>query len=167
MSTPTEKQLDAEIDKYFKNSPEFTNWFLSKTKFANKKASYFWSRSDHPWGRVPLTIQNPETGKTEEIIRESETDVLVVFETTKKERFALHIENKLSNGHFTIHQPELYSERAKLWLNNSKYKKYTDFETVLISPHSFYERCKNKGAKEFNQFIPHEEISEFIPMFEN
>jgi hypothetical protein len=161
----TEKQLDAEINNQFKSSPEFTKWFLSKTKFANKNATYYWSRSDHPWGKVPLDIKNPETGENEQIIRESETDILVVFETENKDRFALHIENKLSNGHFTTYQPELYSERAKLWRKNPKYKNYTDFETVLIAPNAFYERCLNKGAKEFNQYISHEEISRFIPSF--
>ncbi len=165
MNKATEKQLDAEIDKKFKNSSIFTKWFLSKTKFANKNATYFWSRSDHPWGRVPLTIINPETGESENIIRESETDILVIFETKNKERFALHIENKLSNGHFTVYQPELYAARAKLWLGNPKYKEYTDFETVLIAPHAFYKRCTDKDAKQFDRFISHEEISKFIPLF--
>lgn len=50
MAAPTEKELDAALEIAFKSNPEFTRWFLSKTKFADRSATYLWSRSDHPWG---------------------------------------------------------------------------------------------------------------------
>jgi len=164
MNKVTEKDLDSTIELAFKNSPLFTKWFLSRTKFSEENATYYWSRSDNPWGVVPVTVQNPETGAEEIIKRESETDILVVFETDTKKRFALHIENKLANGHFTPFQPELYAKRAQLWLSNPKYREYTDFETVLIAPSVFYDRCID-GATEFDCFISHEDISEYIPLF--
>src|SRR5690348_16574189 len=43
---PNEKQLDKALEEAFKNDPDFINWFLSKTKFANRNAKYEWSRSD-------------------------------------------------------------------------------------------------------------------------
>jgi len=160
----SEKILDQAIDEAFKKSNEFVEWFLSKTNFKRERASYFWSRSDNPWGKVPLNIKNPKTGKTEQIKRDSETDVLVVFESSTKKKFALHIENKLSKGHFTQYQPELYSERAKLWLGDKKYCEYTDYETVLIAPINFYKR-NFEDAKKFDRFVSHEEISILLPIF--
>ena len=164
MSKATEKELDEALDKAFKDSHEFTIWFLSKTKFAEISAQYYWSRSDNPWGRVPSEEPDPETGKLEKIIRESETDVLVVFEAEGNKRFALHIENKLGNGKFTLGQPRNYTVRAKHWAGNPKYGNYTEFETVLVAPKEFYER-NIEEARIFDRFISHEEIASFIPIF--
>ena len=165
MNKRTEKALDKAIEDAFKTSHEFANWFLSKTKFADKAASYLWSRSDNPWGRIPLTIRNPKSDAVEEIIRESETDILVVFQTNDFIRFALHIENKLAGGKFTPLQPELYAERAKLWLQNPKYKEYTDYETVLLAPIHFHEKWIHE-SKKFGCYISHEDIAKHVPAFQ-
>lgn len=160
----SEKYLDKAIDDAFKNSVAFTNWFLSKTKFADQNASYIWSRSDHPWCRMKILIQDIETGLEREEERDCETDILVVFETENKTRFALHIENKLADGHFTQYQPEMYAQRAALWQGQDKWQNYSDFETILIAPTVFFE--KNKASAEvFDRFISYEEIAEFIPQF--
>ncbi len=160
----TEKDLDQVLDKNFINSREFTTWFLSKTRFSDVNAVYQWSRSDNPWGKVPLTILNSETGETETIIRECETDVLVVLQTNDHQSIALHIENKLANGKFTPYQPELYRERAKLWLNTEKFGNYSDFETVLVAPLEFYRNNFNE-AQHFDKFISYEEVAILLPEF--
>ena len=101
----------------------------------------------------------------EKVIRDSETDILVVFESSAKKRFALHIENKLGKGHFTQYQPEMYSERAKLWQGNKRYCEYTDYETVLIAPIEFYRR-NFEDANKFDRYVSYEEISILLPIFE-
>ena len=166
MSRPTEKQLDAALEESFKSDPDFTRWFLSKTKFSGIPATYFWSRSDHPWGTIDYTITNPETGTEETSRKECETDVLVVFETEQGDRIALHIENKIGTGKFTALQPELYRPRAEQWKNNPKYQNYTDFDTVLVAPKQFQERNEAQAAL-FGSFIAHEEIAEFISAFQS
>lgn len=160
----SEKDLDQAVDEGFKNSDEFAQWFLSKTKFSGETASYVWSRSDNPWGRFKIIVKNQDTGEDEEIIRDSETDILVVYETPSKKRFAFHIENKLGYGKFTEYQPETYSVRANAWLDNVKYGSYTDYETVLIAPIEFYKR-NFEDAKQFDRFVSHEEISILLPAF--
>jgi len=164
MGKITEKILDGAIEEEFKTSHQFVTWFLGKTKFSDTSATYHWSRSDYPWGRIPVTIRDPKTGLEKKIIRDSETDILVVFESKDKKRFALHIENKLANGSFTEYQPELYSQRAKMWLGKKKYCSYTDYETILIAPQQFYDRWTQESQL-FDKFISHEDISEYIPIF--
>ena len=164
MSKATEKQLDAALEAAFKEKQDFVDWFLQKTKFSSRQAQYFWSRSDHPWGTINYTFTNSETGLTEIIRKECETDVLVVLEAKDGERLALHIENKIGSGKFTALQPELYRPRAEQWKDNPKYQSYTDYQTVLVAPEIFHERNKEQ-AELFDCFISHEEIAKFIPLF--
>ncbi len=163
-SSYTEKDLDQILDNAFRNSNAFTQWFLSKTRFSKLTARYKWSRSDHPWGQVPLKVVNPETGKEEIIVRECETDILVIFESDEGLTFALHIENKLANGKYTQYQPDLYSERAKLWMNDEKYGNYSDFETVLVAPIEFYTRTF-EASQPFDKFVSYEEVALLLPEF--
>lgn len=107
---------------------------------------------------------NPQTGDQETVIKEGETDVLVVLEDFAKRRVAIHIENKLASGHFTSFQPELYAARAACWKGNPKYCGYEDWETVLVAPQAFYDRWKTEAAK-FDRFVPHEEIALHVPLF--
>ncbi|QYK13192.1 hypothetical protein K0I63_01325 [Shewanella rhizosphaerae] len=158
----TEKQIDPLIEEAFNESDAFVEWFLSKTKFRGIDAKCVWSRSDHPWGRFTFEISDPNTGATEQITRDSETDVLVVLEGTTGKRFAFHIENKLAGGHFTLHQPDMYKMRANSWLNDDKFGDYDDFETVLISPLAFYKN-NIEAAKPFDRYISYEEASIFLP----
>jgi hypothetical protein len=165
MQNATEKQLDKAFESEVRNSAEFVAWFLTRTKFSSKKAKYHWSRSNHPWGPVSISVPNTKTGQNEQIVRECETDILVVLEDIEAHtRFALHIENKLENGKFTLLQPELYHERAKQWLGNPKYEGYTDYEVMLIAPQRYYDRCPKECAK-FDRFVSHEDISRYLPAF--
>ena len=162
---PTEKELDRAIeDKFKEESQVFTRWVLERTKFRGIDARFSWSRSNNPWGSVKLPVINPQTGATEFVVKEGETDVLVVFQTTSLKKIALHIENKLLSGRFTPFQPELYQARAKKWQGNAKYGDYEDWETVLIAPQQFFERFSEDAAK-FDRFISHEEIALHIPSF--
>jgi hypothetical protein len=108
-----------------------------------------------------VPINNSETGELETVIKEGETDVLVVFETQTHKRIALHIENKLASGSFTPFQPEIYAARAAQWKGNPDYQSYEDWETVLIAPRSFYARYID-DAKKFGRFIAHEDIANYI-----
>ncbi len=164
MTKATEKELDKAIEDAFKSNPIFAKWFLDKTKFSGENAKYHWSRSDHPWSRVELIIDNPETGVSEKVIKEGETDILVVFQAESGRKIALHLENKIAAGKFTPGQPELYAARAASWVGNPKYCSYEDYETVLIAPKAFYERNID-GANKFSRYISHEEISSYIPIF--
>lgn len=69
-SSYSEKDLDQVLNKGFKDSDSFAKWFLSKTRFSNLDAKYLWSRADHPWGRIPLSVNNETTGETKTVIRE-------------------------------------------------------------------------------------------------
>lgn len=158
----SEKQIDPIIEKAFNDSADFVEWFLNKTKFKGSDAKCVWSRSDHPWGRFTFNIREPKSGELKEITRDSETDVLIVFEESNSKRFALHIENKLAEGHFTKYQPEMYKMRAESWLRNNNYGDYSDFETILFSPLSFYKKNKD-SAKAFDRYVSYEEASIFIP----
>jgi hypothetical protein len=163
VSKVTEKQLDKALQTAF-SFPEFANWFLSKTKFHSSDAAYRWSRSDHPWSMVPLTLINTDTGASEEITKGSETDVLVIFENSAGKTIALHIENKLRRGKFTPLQPEFYRKRAQQWLHNPKYGSYSDYEIVLTAPQEFYDRNQEE-CKKFPCFISHEDIAAHLPGF--
>lgn len=159
-----EKDLDKILDDGFKNSELFTKWFLSKTKFSNLCLSYKWSRSDHPWGRFTFEVEDPETRKKVEVNRDSETDILVVFENNSNKNVALHIENKLANGKYTQYQPEFYSKRAEAWRNKEKYGNYTDFETVLVAPIEFY-ADNFEASQNFDKFVSYEEVGILLPEF--
>ena len=118
---------------------------------ASARAAKFWWK--HWWCRVP------------ELDAETETDIFIVFEVAEtKERFALHVENKMANGSFAEKQPESYAFRAEHMMRKARYLNYTDFETILISPLSF--RDKNRMRCDlFDCYISYEDLSEFIPEF--
>lgn len=164
MGAITEKMLDKAIEQAFIKSKDFADWFLSRTKFSGTQALYDWSRSDHPWCSMTVPTHDPHTGATGFRRIESETDILVVFRKPDSMRFALHIENKLASGTFTIDQPDLYAARARHMAGNPKYGDYSDFETVLIAPQKFYERWPGGSAK-FDRYVSHEDISTHLQEF--
>jgi hypothetical protein len=159
-----EEELDEALERALCTNPTFAAWFLSKTKFAGQKVTYFWSRSDTPWGKVPFEEFNPVTGQMETVMRESETDVLVVFETDDKRKIALHIENKRAEGKFTPRQVESYNPRARHWARKSKYRNYEAWATVLVAPEKFHERFRTE-SEGFDSFISHEDIAQYIGQF--
>jgi hypothetical protein len=134
-------------------SPDFISWLLNKTKFKGADVVLKLARCDNPWYRAPTTG------------RESETDILIVFEyRDRPERFALHIENKRLGDKFRLDQPKLYHERAKDWSNVPKWGSYGEFEVLLIAPREFYARNKEQSDI-FHHYVSHEEIAVFIPDF--
>ncbi len=164
MTEATEKDLDLALDAAFKESPQFVSWFLRRTKFANSGGRYHWSRSNHPWRPIKLDWINPVTGEHEVVVRESETDILVVFKAEDGSAFALHIENKKKDGKFEPLQPDMYPYRARQWLGDPKYRSYSDFQTVLVAPKEFYERNQSDVVK-FDCYVPYEDIAAHIPLF--
>jgi hypothetical protein len=161
---PTEKMLDQTLEHELHHAPDFMAWFLDRTKFKGRGAIYLWSRSNYPYGKFPVTIKNAQTGLDETVVKEAETDVLVVAETLDRRRLALHIENKIVSGHFTERQAELYSARAAHWAGNPKYWSYDEWDTVLVAPQAFLERFL-EDAKKFGARISHEEIATQLPGF--
>ena len=157
-----EKDLDPIIEKAFNDSEDFVKWFLSKTKYTDTDARCVWSRSDSPWSKITFKHVDPETGVESDITRDSETDILVVLEADDGVRFAFHIENKLAGGSYTQYQPEMYRSRANAWINNDKYGRYTEFETVLLAPLAFYKN-NLETSKPFDRYVSYEEASIFIP----
>jgi hypothetical protein len=164
MSKRNEKDLDKALDVALSSDPTFASWFLSHTKFADLNAEYEWSRADNPWGTFSLPVECSETGECGAIIRQGETDVLVVFKASDGRRVALHIENKLAKGKFTPFQLALYNTRARAWKGNAAYGNYDDWEVVLLAPRVFYNRFPELCAK-FGKYIAHEDIAKYLPIF--
>jgi hypothetical protein len=148
-----------------RDAPEFRQWFLSKTKFAQhangcrllheeqmaiRPRSRWWR---HWWCAVP------------ELSKDRETDVFMVFVVTGTDkRFALHVENKRDNYKFNPGQAAAYAPRARHMLNRPDYLSHSDFQTVLLAPVAF----RNRYAAEadlFDIFISYEEVARFIPQF--
>ena len=177
MAKHSEKDLDRVLKEALSTDPAFASWFLRQTKFADLDAKHLWSRSDHPWGRFSIQLENPDTGERGAIVREGETDALAIFQTSDGRRVAVHIENKLATGRFTPFQLALYNARAKAWKGHPKYKHYDDWEIVLLAPRSFYERYPALCAKfgkykrypalcaKFGKYIAHEDIAQHLPAF--
>ena len=162
--TLSESDYDLAFATGIRESSEFRNWVLSRTKFgdcearvladeqaAARRAKHWWK---HWWCRVP------------ELGRDSETDVFLVFERPGSyDRFALHVENKTAEGIFTENQVESYPIRAKhMMIKHRELFGYTDFDTVLIAPHAFGQRHVRE-CNLFGSFLTYEEIGRFISVF--
>lgn len=165
MKAASEKELDRALDKALANSTEFADWFLARTSFAGNRGLRVWSRSDHPWGRVPMQLENPETQRIETVVKESETDIIVVYLLESGARVGLHIENKVGLGKFRPNQADFYAQRARAWVDIENYGSYTAWGTVLVAPQEFRDRFHEESSK-FDAFISHEDISQFVPLFD-
>ncbi len=159
-----EKELDQIIELAFKYDSNFVHWFLGKCGVPDQKATYSWSRSDHPWTSVNFEVTNPSNGEVKTIKREGETDILVVVELGTGKRFALHIENKLGKGKFTKFQPEMYAARALKWRGDPKYGNYDEAITVLIAPKPFLAKYALEAQK-FDFSVSHEDLAAHVPAF--
>jgi hypothetical protein len=164
VALPTEKALDRALDEALRTRADFAAWFLNQTRFAGTRAVWVWSRVDNPWTKYELEVPDPETGGRKKLVREGETDILVVFRTERDERIALHIENKREQGKFTRYQPQGYAARARKWVGNKKYGDYQEWDTVLVAPKAFPERF-SEAANVFGAFIAYEDIAAFVPAF--
>ena len=159
-----EKQLDAALVSSLQTNTEFRNWFLSQTKTESSFKELVLLRADYPWGKFRAILPNPIPGAIEVVVKEAETDILLVVERVDGKRIGFHIENKLALGSFTPHQPEMYAVRAEAWRKNSDYGNYDEWETVLIAPQAFFEKFKS-DARKFISFISHEELAKKISVF--
>jgi hypothetical protein len=161
----TEDELCHIFAEHVRGTPEFAIWLLGRTKFKefaaharlmhqeqkNIRPRKQWWR--HWWCRIP------------ELKKDRETDIFMVFEIVDPNlRFALHIENKMSNGKFAAGQAEAYRIRAQHMANKEEYLDYNEFETILISPLSFKARY-GAACDFFDSHIAYEEIADFIPAF--
>lgn len=89
----------------------------------------------------------------------------MVFEiANNQKRFALHIENKKSNGRFLEGQAEAYRVRAQHMANQAEYLNYEAFETILIAPRSFITKY-GASCGFFDSIIPYEDVARFVPEF--
>jgi hypothetical protein len=159
---PNEKVIDQALEELFKTSPDFVAWFLARTKINVVDARYRWSRSNHPWGKAPMIVHDLQSGLRKTVIREGETDILVLLECANGLRFALHIENKITSP-FTTLQPEMYAARAAHWIGSKKHGNYTKFKTILIAPQSFY-AASEQDAQKFDAFVSYEDLALHIPI---
>jgi hypothetical protein len=149
----TAKEQEHALAEQFRSSKPFVDWFLGQTKFAKiVDAKPVLIRSDSPWYQA---LDG----------RQSETDVLAVFESPSTgNRFALHIENKTAKDRFRAQQPESYRKRATDWLRKDKWGNYDDFECVLLAPQAFANK-HTEDVKKFDRFLSHEALAEAIPEF--
>lgn len=114
---------------------------------ARPKAKHWWK---HWWCRLP-------DGS------ESETDIFVVLEAGA-DRFALHIENKPSDGKLSLKQAVDYRRRAALKSNDPAWLGYTDFECILMCPIAL--AAENAvAACQFDRILPYESIAPSLPLF--
>ena len=161
---PTEKHLDQAFDAALRENPHFFAWFVAKLRRGAAYPKWHWSRANYAWGKVKLLLPNPSTGALEAVWREGETDILVVLEGSTGERLGVHIENKRAGGSFTPYQPDVCAARAEAWLGQAKYENYQEWETVLLSPRSFYDR-NTPEVRKFTTFVPHEDVALWLPVF--
>jgi hypothetical protein len=152
MSVPAKIQERA-LAEAIRDSAEFRDWFLSRTKFTGLSVEPVLVRSNNPWYASPVTG------------RQSETDVLAVFRVANTRlRFALHIENKTPKDRFQPDQPELYHERAKDWMLTEKWGMYSDYECILIATAEFVTKFES-DAKKFDRILLTSEIAEYLEEF--
>lgn len=159
-----EAALDEVLATALMGDVRFARWFLSKTPFGGEDARCVFCRSDHPWSSVTVDDTDSATGQSGTVVRECETDVLAVFATPDGRRLGIHIENKITGGHFTPLQPELYQARKKQWRHRPKLGDYSEAVTVLVAPQEFLGRCRD-GAALFDARISHEAIAVELPEF--
>ena len=158
-----EKSIDAALENAFIQNREFQHLFLTLIDVNPDEYEYHWSRSDNPWSRIEAVVIDEETGEPEKITRDSETDVIVILQHRHSDkRLAIHIENKLANGHFTKYQPQLYPIRAESWKNTDKFQNYSDFVTVLVAPDAFYHKYSVQ-AKPFDHYVSYESLKDYLP----
>jgi hypothetical protein len=96
-----------------------------------------------------------------------ETDIFAVFERSKwQDRFALHIECKLTNGSFTPNQAPGYRLRAQCWAGKARFLYYKDYATILLAPSEFVAK-EPSGSQCFDYHLTHIEVAEKLPEFAN
>jgi hypothetical protein len=161
----SEKQLDLALAGALQNSPAFLGWFISNTRFAGEEVDkVVLLRANSPWGASSLRVWSEEEQAYVPMKREGETDVLLVLQSRRRGRFALHIENKRATGSFTPYQADLYRARAMAWRGNETYGDYEEWETVIVAPEAFLKRHPYDASK-FDRQISYEALAAHVPEF--
>ena len=164
----SEDEMCAAFASELQHSQAFVEWLLDRTRFAGAAsgARVLWEEQKRnrysasaPWWRHWFTSKCMCPG----CLGGRETDIFAVFEATSKNRFALHIENKMLKSSFTPGQAAAYGTRAKCWAKQTRFLDYSESQTVLLAPESFF--SKNADAALFDIFISHENIAERCPAF--
>jgi hypothetical protein len=91
--------------------------------------------------------------------------MFAVFERrSAKDRFALHVENKLPNGTLTRHQAKGYRVRAQFMANRPAFLNDSGHRTVILACQRFQQR-NSESCAEFDCRLTYEDISVFLPIF--
>ena len=138
-----ERDIDILLAEEFTVSPDFTQWFLSQTRFANhqdaKLDDVFVSQSDNS----------------------GESDLVVLFSQPDGNRFAIHIEDKI-DAQFMPQQRERYDIRAASGISRGDYHEY---EVVLCAPKRYRET--SKSAEAFSTYISYEDIAQAFTLLDD
>jgi len=132
-----ERDIDLLLAEEFSVSGEFAGWIKSKTSLRNEAASVadvFVSKSDNL----------------------GESDLIVLYETEAKRRFALLIEDKV-DAPLQPAQAQRYRMRAERQVGLDF---CTSFEVWLFAPSYYLEHCTS--LSDFDGSISFEEIAEFF-----
>ncbi|MEQ1498661.1 MAG: hypothetical protein ABL914_08350 [Novosphingobium sp.] len=145
-------ELDPVLQRFLLDGGRFghvadTARLLVDDQRSARKAKHWWK---HWWCKLP-------DGSA------WETDIFLVFET-ETGRFAIHIENKPSDGNLRFEQAAAYRRRATFKANDPSWLNYWDFETILMAPSSFLAE-NTSAAAQFDRSISYEDIAAFIPLF--
>ncbi|MFK4706006.1 hypothetical protein ABIC83_002845 [Roseateles asaccharophilus] len=143
--------------------PAFATWFWKRTRFADIDATCVDVRSNSPWSNVTFNVTAGD-GQSTQLVRGAETDVLAIYVDAHGRRLALHIENKLANGSFTLYQPETYRARIDQWRGRPNFGMYSEGTSILVAPQAFLQR-HSSGAALFDAVVTHEDLAPFIPGF--
>lgn len=130
----------------------FRRWLLQRAAIGDVLSPPVLARGDNPWHRSRVD------GK------DSETDILLVFERSSGRRTALHIENKQPRDRLRPGQAALYHRRAVEWLGVAKWADYSDYRTMLIAPAAYHSGAEAECAI-FDAFASYEEVAAFVPEY--
>jgi hypothetical protein len=151
----------------------FRRWFLAKTKFADlasdaqpipeQQARLRTTPRARQWWWFNYFCHNNCSCKVATGI---ETDVLIVFETREKFRFALHVEVKRPGDDLKPGQAESYPRRARCWANPATRPgtvlAHDDSTTVLVCGNNL--RADNRRS-EFDDTKFHGDIEQRLSQY--
>lgn len=132
-----ERDIDLLLAEEFSVNPAFASWFVSLTKFAEREAEV-----------VEVHVSKADTL--------GESDLIVVFESTNRGRFALLIEDKI-DAPLQPDQALRYRQRAE---KEVKLGLCVDYQIILAAPRHYIEGYP--GLDGFDVKIAHEDIGAAI-----
>lgn len=132
-----ERDIDLLLVEEFSVNPAFAAWFVNQTKFAGTEAAV-----------VDVHVSKADTL--------GESDLIVVFESTDRGRFAFLIEDKI-DAPLQPDQALRYRQRAE---KEVKLGLCADYEIVLAAPRHYIDHYP--GLDGFDVKIAHEDIGAAI-----